>query len=902
MNELKIKDFNELQLKYLIADTEVLQDYFSLQIKNEKSNVSVIEIENDKGFYKLYELFKNFTRPVYFYGIDYDPIIINAMCKFVEKGIPDINYNLRKVSDYIIYNRLNYFRLNRSFWCDHYFKFKQNDENISSKELFQRSIDAFSGNITEYNFLNEYPELMGQSKVFKNMNWLSIPKINYYFSIRQDKSIVPTISLKNLQLIDEGYNVKFDLGKYKSIEAIKVDGLYEDFKKYGINDVLSLEKQFLKKPKGDILKRWYAYQAVKELKPDFEISEDALYSENNTSLICEILKLPDSDKKSRNEITVNYDYINSCNEKFNKFVDFVNKNQNVQNDRDLKEQYCSFYQTKYLEDDKNIFENNLVTTAINSFDEINIQNKFNDICIKFGLGGLHGAIPNHLNTNMLHLDYKSQYPSIILQYKELFSNIINVPLYEAIYNLKFKIGDKITALKKEIDSQLELKADIKIIDSIEKEIEGLEKIQVGIKLILNTAFGLINSNFDIPISCKSLGRFICLKGQSLLLNLCYLFKDSCKLININTDGIILRKMIDSIPIIKPDGYFILDETKMSKIIQNDVNNYIAQTGNKYKKKGMFNLKIKQFINKNEKLSINLENALNLIQEKDIEKKPIYFDKRWFAPEIVNNKWYLTTEKKGRLLIKTTKKPEILSILVNDLSENLYFTNNELDADYSVYYKYAEIVKNQILNFTYNSQKNVNNKFYEEKLIKDDLTNIKEKRKTKRELHKLFNSKTIGMVGYKGNNKINSFVNQESIKPLIQYTMTDILTSSYCTGFSIENNKSNQEDPYIIFDLDLYNKKTGTIKKGWEIIKPLLQKLKDAGTFECWNLKTQNYNRKYIFINHSNFIDTWNTVCKPYHNYIELIDKATIYTVNELGDIKYDCNWKPPIELPANLHL
>lgn len=908
MNELKIKDFNELQLKYLIADTEVLYDYFSLQIKNEKSNVSVIEIENDKGFHNLYELFKNFTRPIYFYGVDYDPIIVNAMCKFVESGTPDINYNLRKVSDYIIYNRLNYFRLNRSFWCDHYFKFKENDENIPSKELFQRSVDAFSGNITEYNFLNEYPELMGQSKVFKNMNWLSIPKINYYFSIRQDKSIVPTISLKNLQLIDEGYNVKFDLGKYKTIADIKKDNLYEDFKKYGINDVLSLEKQFLKKPKGDILKRWYAYQAVKEIDPNFEISEDALYSENNTNLICEILKLPDSDKKSRNEITVNYtDYINSSDKKFNEFVDFVNKNQNVRNDRELKEQYCDFYQTKYLDDDKNIFENNLVTTAINSFDEIHIQNKFNDIWIKFGLGGLHGAIPNHLNTNMLHLDYKSQYPSIILQYKELFKDVINIPLYEAIYNLKFKIGEKITALKKENESQLEIievggndGADIAVYEEREKEIEGLEKIQVGIKLILNTAFGLINSNFDIPISCKSLGRFICLKGQSLLLNLCYLFKDNCKLININTDGIILRKMIDPIPIIKPDGYFILDETKMSKIIQNDVNNYIAQTGNKYKKRGMFNLKIKQFINKNEKLSINLENALNIIQEKDIEKKPIYFDKRWFAPEIVNNKWYLTTEKKGRLLVKNTKKPEILSILVNDLSENIYFTDNELDADYSIYYKYADIVKNQILNFTYNSQKNVNNLFYEEKLIKDDADNIKEKRKTKRELHKLFNSKTIGMVGYKGNNKINSFVNQEAIKPLIQYTMTDILTSTYCTGFSIENNKSNQEDPYIIFDLDLYNKKTGTIKKGWEIIKPFLKKLKNAGTFECWNLKTQNYNRKYIFINHSNFIDTWNTVYKSYHNYIELIDKATIYTV--LGDIKYDCNWKPPIELPANLHL
>ena len=95
MNNLQLTD---LKLKYLILDCEVLEDYFSLQIKNENSKVSVIEIECDEGFYKLYELFKTFTRSGYFYSIDYDPVIINCICKICENSVSDINWNLRKIS------------------------------------------------------------------------------------------------------------------------------------------------------------------------------------------------------------------------------------------------------------------------------------------------------------------------------------------------------------------------------------------------------------------------------------------------------------------------------------------------------------------------------------------------------------------------------------------------------------------------------------------------------------------------------------------------------------------------------------------------------------------------------------------------------------------------------------
>jgi len=106
----------------------------------------------------------------------------------------------------------------------------------------------------------------------------------------------------------------------------------------------------------------------------------------------------------------------------------------------------------------------------------------------------------------------------------------------------------------------------------------------GLKLIMNTAYGLINSNYKLPISCKVLGRFICLKGQALLLNLAYKiisFDANIKLINVNTDGLIIKlpdeKNHDYIQHIIDDdrnGYFTLGSDKIDLLVQSDVNSYI----------------------------------------------------------------------------------------------------------------------------------------------------------------------------------------------------------------------------------------------------------------------------------------------------------------------------------------
>lgn len=896
---------NDFKLKYTIADLECLNDYFSLQAKNEKSDeIYIYECVNDSDIKALYKLLQESKRPQYYYSIDYDKTMLNCLCKFVEKDHRDIVSKLRQVNDFIIQQKLNYFNLNRSFWVDHYFKFQNNDPKLDHKTLFSRSKMAFSGNQIEYQFIQLFPDLLGQSKVIKNMIINSIPRIMYYFSIRKDKSVIPTISLKNLQLLNEGYNIRFDFNKYTSIADIKKAGLYDKFIEYSKNDISSLEKIFLGKPKDDILKRFYAVEAVKKINPDFKAADTMLYSENNTELIQNILRLPE--EKINKNIDIDYTkYIHTNYKKFNDFISFVNDNKHLNKDWELKENYVNYFESKVDSNVQYILdEMGEVITKINSFDEINIKNELNDIIVKIGLGGAHGALNEFIGTDLLHYDYDSQYPSIILQYEELFKNIINIPLYRSMYVMRNSSKPRLTKLEKDIDA-LYKKIDVggndggdieeygPLIDEYERQQEYLNKLVQGLKLILNSAGGLINSNYNLPIACKNLGRFIPLKGQSLILNLCDELKKQHKISNVNTDGIICSKNPLKVLKIKQDRYFNVGMKTIDQLIQNDVNNYLAVSGNKLKKKGSFNLSIKQWINKNEKLAVNIENAIKLIQGKNIKIEPTYFDRRYFDKDILDIPWYFTTKKDGQQIIKNLKKPEIISID----NEIIYFTQNKKDANLDLYKKYAKITKDKILNFTLH-KKSSNLPYFEEKLIIDTEENIKEKMMIKRKLGKIFGSKQIGFVGYQGKNKRVSFMDNKPVKSLIQYTMTNILKSTWCAGFLVENNKYNLEDPFIIIDVDIFDKNLGTAKKGWKKIKPLLSELEKYDTFQCWNHITKNHNKKYIFKNPKKIEEIH--LKKEYRKYIEILDRATVYSLDNLGDINYDCNWKDLKDIPANI--
>jgi hypothetical protein len=779
----------------------------------------------------------------------------------VESKQTNINRKLREFNDYIIKD-VDYFRVNREYW-DIYFK-GGTDIEITK----QRYIGTYGNK----EFIDKFFYVLGKSRVYKNLVINEIPRILYYYTVKKDNSIVPSISLKKLQLIEEGYNIKFDFSMFQNFADIPDK---EVFREYSKNDVDFLWRYFNKYCLDGIKKRWYAVKGANSIQP-IDLDDSVLYTENNTALIVELLKIPE-----KQEVEINYlDHIQTNHKKFNDFVEFMNTTP-LQRDYEAKKAYAELYQLELDNSaDKNIVEGTQVEVLANNFDKIQLG----DCICGIGTGGLHGAIPNYQGTNLFHLDYDSQYPSIILQYQEHFSKIMNVELYKGVYELRIASKYKMKELQNKIDEAYAIiekggndGADIEEygpqIEEWKKELKELELIVDGLKLILNSTFGLINSNFNIPIAHKKLGRFITLKGQSLIINLADKIlsegKD-CKLVNLNTDGVIGEGNPPEIP---ADGYFKLGKIIIEKMIQRDVNSYIKiEQGGKHKVKGEFNIKLKRNINTNEKLSVNLKNAVNMWQGKAVKILPIYFNQKLF--EAADRAYYFTNSKYGQTMIKKTVKPEVLG-LNNEL---FYFTTDKEKTDISYYRQYAALIYNKLLNFELEKKEII--KYYEIELTNDTEDNIKLKSSMKRKLAKLLETKNLGLIGFKGDPKAACLYFDVTGKPrinkqLAHYTMTPILKSTFCHGFDVYS----INDDLLIIDVDIYDHKTKQAKPGWQVCLPFINNLKAMGTFECWNQLTKKYNRKFIFKGNKDF-----KLPDELKKYIEVTKKAVVWSLYD-----YDCN-------------
>lgn len=181
-----------------------------------------------------------------------------------------------------------------------------------------------------------------------------------------------------------------------------------------------------------------------------------------------------------------------------------------------------------------------------------------DVCgipHQFGWGGLHGAIgePVHIKGLILHVDVTSFYPSIMIEYDFLSRNVANKEAYK-------EIKDTRVALKN----------------------AGEKKKQAPYKIILNATYGICkdpsNSMYD-PRQANN----VCINGQLLLLDLLEHLEGHCRVIQSNTDGLIIEipnsdedfSMVDDI------CYEWESRTNMSlgidiisEIYQKDVNNYL----------------------------------------------------------------------------------------------------------------------------------------------------------------------------------------------------------------------------------------------------------------------------------------------------------------------------------------
>jgi hypothetical protein len=190
-----------------------------------------------------------------------------------------------------------------------------------------------------------------------------------------------------------------------------------------------------------------------------------------------------------------------------------------------------------------------------------------------GFGGIHHAIPNYSecstgNRIIRNFDVASLYPSLMVYCGYTSRNIPSAETFEQVYHTRLKAkaeGDKHTANT--------------------------------LKLILNTTYGASLATTN-PLYDPLMGRSVCITGQLYILELAMRYLQACpsvRIIQLNTDGIMISLDESELPNIyrinddwQQEKHLILEEDKIRKIVQKDVNNYVMVfDSGKVKTKGAY---------------------------------------------------------------------------------------------------------------------------------------------------------------------------------------------------------------------------------------------------------------------------------------------------------------------------
>ncbi len=123
-------------------------------------------------------------------------------------------------------------------------------------------------------------------------------------------------------------------------------------------------------------------------------------------------------------------------------------------------------------------------------------------------------------------------------------------------------------------------------DRLKAKAKGDKRKSDTLKLVLNTTCGAMLNQYN-DLYDPLMGRSVCISGQLYLTELAMTYVKACrtiKLIQLNTDGVMFSIEKEEMPKIyaineewQERTGFILEEDKIKKIIQKDVNNYIMVT-------------------------------------------------------------------------------------------------------------------------------------------------------------------------------------------------------------------------------------------------------------------------------------------------------------------------------------
>lgn len=217
----------------------------------------------------------------------------------------------------------------------------------------------------------------------------------------------------------------------------------------------------------------------------------------------------------------------------------------------------------------------------------------------YAFGGLHGALPNvFINEEIWLIDVASYYPSMMIYYNFL-SRAMPLSGKRKFVDMYFK-RRKVKArnaeeLKQVINEEINFYNQFNYFGSYDStyndslDIEGHKpnkKLSQVLKLPLNTTYGCEKAKFNDMYDPHNSNN-ICIAGQLMITALIELLEPYSKLIQSNTDGIIIipkdkEKIKEIIKYWESKSYMTMEIDIAHKLIQKDVNNYILFVDNNNK--------------------------------------------------------------------------------------------------------------------------------------------------------------------------------------------------------------------------------------------------------------------------------------------------------------------------------
>lgn len=206
----------------------------------------------------------------------------------------------------------------------------------------------------------------------------------------------------------------------------------------------------------------------------------------------------------------------------------------------------------YTQNERGVYKGNKLETLIAGVPHI------------FGWGGIHGAINKYQGEGYyINMDVASLYPSLMIEYNLLSRSVKDPKHFEEIYH-----------------QRLEYKA-------------AKNPLQLPLKLVLNTTYGAMKDKNN-PLYDPRQANRVCIYGQLLLLDLIEKLEPHCKIIQSNTDGVLVKlNDYDDYALIDDIAYkweqrtgLNLEFDEFIRVFQKDVNNYvIVEPEGTYKSKG-----------------------------------------------------------------------------------------------------------------------------------------------------------------------------------------------------------------------------------------------------------------------------------------------------------------------------